>query len=255
MRSDMIFKRDRRQLMALSFIICHLSFSAALISCDDGRIYPETVITSEGKTVILEGVLDGLDSWTSSYRVSIAGFEDADDEYASVSKVISASDVIDGKVNVELSGIEENVTLVRLCILDRLRKHIVTFSEVDVSKATEVVKMDLGTIDISMFNAIQQAFFNTTCANCHGASNRAAAGLYLTEGKSYEALVDVDSKKVEGKKLVGTNNASNSVLHMVLNQQKVEGISMDHRDLVSEKNEMTILPLIDSWINNGAKEK
>ena len=246
MRSEM--KKYRKLLVALSF-------SAALVSCDDGRIYPETVVSSEGKTVILEGVLDGLDSWTSSYRVSIAGFEGADDEYADVSKVISASDVVNGEVNVELSGIKENVTLVRLCILDRLRKHIVTFSEVDVSKATEVVKMDVGTINISMFNAIQQAFFNTTCANCHGASNRAAAGLYLTEGKSYEALVDVDSKKVEGKKLVETNNANNSVLHMVLNQQKVEGISMDHRDLVSEKNEMTILPLIDSWINNGAKER
>ena len=192
----------------LFIVHCALCISTALISCDDGRIYPEAVVSSEGKTVVLEGVLDGLDSWTSSYRVSIAGFEGADDEYASVSKVISGSDVIDGKVNVELSGIKENVTLVRLCILDR-----------------------------------------------HGASNRAAAGLYLTEGKSYEALVDVDSKKVEGKKLVETNNANNSVLHMVLNQQTVEGISMDHRDLVSEKNEMTILPLIDSWINNGAKER
>ena len=124
-----------------------------------------------------------------------------------------------------------------------------------LSKATDVVKMDVGVIDISMFNAIQQAFFNTTCANCHGASNRAAAGLYLTEGMSYEALVDVDSKKVEGKKLVETNNANNSVLHMVLTQPSVEGVSMAHRDLVSEKNDQTILPLIDSWINNGAKEK
>ena len=226
-----------------------------LTACDDGRIYPETAASSEGKTVRLEGVLEGLENWTSAYRVSIAGFENADDDYASVSKVISASDVTDGKVSIELSGIKENVTLVRLCVLDRLRKHIVTFSEEDISKATDVVKMDVGVIDISMFNAIQQAFFNTTCANCHGASNRAAAGLYLTEGKSYEALVDVDSKKVEGKKLVETNNAANSVLHMVLNQQSVEGISMDHRDLVSEKNEETLLPLIDSWINNGAKKK
>ena len=79
--------------------------------------------------------------------------------------------------------------------------------------------------------------------------------LVQTEGKSYQALVDVGSKKVEGKKLVETNNAANSILHMVLNQQSVEGISMDHRDLVSEKSEQTILPLIDSWINNGAKEK
>jgi hypothetical protein len=147
------------------------------------------------------------------------------------------------------------VKLVRLCVLDRLRRHIVTFKEVDVSDATETVKMDIGTLNISMFNTIQQNFFNTTCANCHGASNRAAAGLFLTEGKSHQALVDVNSKKVEGRKLVETNNAANSVLHMVLNQQEVAGISMAHRDLVSEKNEQTILPLIDSWINNGAKEK
>ena len=204
----------------------------------------------------MEGVLEGFDSWSSNYRVSIAGFEQADDEYASVSKVITASDIQeDGKALVELSGIKDNVTLVRLCILDRLRRHIVGFKEVDISDATEPVKMDVGTIDISMFNTIQQSFFNTTCANCHGASNRAAAGLFLTEGKSYQALVDVDSKKVEGKKLVETNNAANSVLHMVLTQQSVEGISMAHRDLVSEKNEETLLPLIDSWINNGAKEQ
>ena len=226
-----------------------------LYACDDGRIYPETNTSAEGKTVVMEGVLEGFDSWSSNYHVSIAGFEEADDEYASVSKVITASDIKDGKALVELSGIKDNVKLVRFCILDRLRRQIVDFKEVDISNATEPVKMDVGTIDISMFNAIQQNFFNTTCANCHGASNRAAAGLFLTEGKSYQALVDVVSKKVEGKKLVETNNAANSVLHMVLNQQSVEGISMDHRDLVSEKNEETLLPLIDSWINNGAKER
>ncbi len=240
----------KKYIFATLFILATLS----LTGCDDGRIYPETAAAAEGKTVVMEGVLKGFDSWSSSYRVSIAGFEHAEDEYANVSKVISASDLTNGKVSVELSGIKGEVKLVRLCILDRLRRHIVSFSEVDISNATETVKMDVGTLDISMFNTIQQNYFNTTCANCHGASNRAAAGLFLTEGKSYKALVDIDSKKVEGKKLVETNNASNSVLHMVLNQQTVEGISMDHRDLVSEKNEQTILPLIDSWINNGAKE-
>ncbi|MCR4582595.1 MAG: hypothetical protein K5764_03465 [Prevotella sp.] len=226
-----------------------------LCSCDDGRIYPETVVTVEGKTVVLEGMISGLEGWASNYRVSIAGFEGSDDEYANVSKTITASDVKDGKLSIELSGIKDNVQLVRFCILDRLRRHIVTFKEVDISQAAATTKMDIGTIDISMFNTIQQAYFNTTCANCHGASNRAAAGLYLTEGKSYDALVGVDSKKVEGKKLVEVNNAANSVLHMVLFQQSVDGIGMDHRDLVSEKNEQTILPLIDSWINNGAKKE
>ena len=246
MPSDM---RKNPIIILWALTVCLLS------ACDDGRIYPETAATAEGKTVVMEGVLNGLDNWSSNYRVSIAGFEDANDEYASVSKVITTSDIKDGKTTVELSGLKSEIKLVRLCILDRLRRHIVTFNEVDVSNATEPVKMDVGTVNISMFNAIQQNYFNTTCANCHGASNRAAAGLYLTEGKSYNALVGADSRKVEGKKLVEPNNAANSVLHMVLNQQSVEGISMDHYDLVSEKNKLTILPLIDSWINNGAKEK
>ena len=225
-----------------------------LASCDDGRIYPETSTTAEGKTVVVEGNVSGLDSWPGNYRVSVAGFDDADDEYASVSKTVTASDIQGGRLSVELSGIKSEVKLVRLCILDRLRRHIVTFGETDIQQATETVRMDVGTVDLSMFNAIQQAYLNTTCANCHGASNRAAAGLYLTEGRSYAALVGVASKRVEGKQLVTPNDANNSVLHMVLNQQSVEGISMDHRDLVSEKNELTILPLIDSWINNGAKD-
>ena len=229
-------------------------FVLGLTACDDGRIYRDTSTSAEGKTVVLEGTLEGLENWAGNYRVSLAGFEEADDEYAQVSKVITESDVKDGRVSVELSGIKSEVKLVRLCVLDRLRRHIVTFKETDISDASETVKMDVGTVNISMFNAIQQNFFNTTCANCHGASNRAAAGLYLTEGKSYEALVDVDSKKLEDKKLVETNNAANSVLHMVLYELSVPGVSMAHHDLVSEKNEETILPLIDSWINNGAKE-
>jgi hypothetical protein len=105
-----------------------------------------------------------------------------------------------------------------------------------------------------MLNAIQQAYFNTTCANCHGASNRAAAGLYLTQGRSYGALVDQPSARVPGIKMVEPGSAANSLLHIILHQEQVEGITMTHRDLVSEQNEQNILPLIDSWINNGAKE-
>ena len=240
----------KKYILATLLTVTAIGFS----SCDDGRIYPETAKLSEGKTVQMEGVLTGLSRWPGAYRVAIAGFENSDDEYADVSKVITSSDVTDGKVSVELSGIKDNVKLVRLCILDRLRRHIITFKEVDVSSATDNVKMDVGTVDISMFNTIQQNFFNTTCANCHGASNRVAADLYLTDGKSYSALVGADSKRVSNKKLVEPNDAAGSVIHMVLNQESVEGISMNHFDLVSELNKQTILPIIDSWINNGAKE-
>ena len=156
-------------------------------------------------------------------------------------------------MSIVLSGINANVNNVQLCVLDRLRRHVMTFQEMTLQQTRDTMYMEVGTVDVSMFNAIQQSYFNTTCANCHGASNRVAAGLYLIEGRSYDALVGKPSTKVEGINMVDPGHAENSLLHQILHEDVVEGISMTHRDLVSEKNEQSILPLIDSWINHGAK--
>jgi mono/diheme cytochrome c family protein len=139
-------------------------------------------------------------------------------------------------------------------VLDRLRRQVMSFRDMELEQTRDTVYMEAGEVDVSMLNAIQQAYFNTTCANCHGASNRAAAGLYLTQGRSYAALVGQPSTKVPGINMVEPGSAASSLLHRILHEEQVEGISMTHRDLVSEQNEQNILPLIDSWINNGAKE-
>jgi len=220
-------------------------------SCDDGRIQEKEISYKQGRVVKMTGSLTGLENWPDEYSVAVAGFDGTDD-YAVISKAIPKD--ASGPTEVVLSGISSKVTYVQLCVLDRLRRHVMTFQEIQLPQTSDTIPLHVGTVDVSMLNAIQQSYFNTTCANCHGASNRAAAGLYLTEGKSHGAMVNVDSKKVKGKKLVEPYNASESVLNMVLSQETVEGISMAHYDLVSEKNKQSILPLIDSWINNGAKE-
>lgn len=223
----------------------------ALTACDDGRIYEKTVSYKEGRIVKLTGTLTGLANWPDDYSIALAGF-DGTDEYAVISKAISKN--ADGQVSIVLSGINDEVNTVRLCVLDRLRRQVMSFRDIELEQTRDTVYMDAGTIDVSMLNAIQQAYFNTTCANCHGASNRAAAGLYLTQGRSYGALVDQPSARVPDIKIVEPGSAANSLLHIILHQEQVEGITMTHRDLVSEQNEQNILPLIDSWINNGAKE-
>ena len=220
-----------------------------LTSCDDGSIPEKAVTFKEGRVVKLTGMLTGLKNWPDEYSVAVAGFDGTDD-YAVISKAIPKN--TEGATSIVLSGITDKVTNVQLCILDRLRRHVMTFKEIELEQTRDTIYMETGAVDVSMFNAIQQGYFNTTCANCHGASNRAAAGLYLTEGMSYEALVGKPSTKVEGINLVEPGDAANSLLHIVLHEETVEGISMTHRDLVSEKNDQSILPLIDSWINNGA---
>jgi len=221
------------------------------VACDDGRIEEKTISYKQGRVVKMTGSLTGLENWPDEYSVAVAGFDGTDD-YAVISKAVPKN--ASGATEIVLSGISDKVTTVQLCILDRLRRHVMTFQEMELQQTTDTMILEVGTVDVSMLNAIQQSYFNTTCANCHGASNRAAAGLYLTEGRSYRAMVNVDSRKVKGKKLVQPYNASESVLNMVLCQETVEGISMAHYDLVSEKNKQSILPLIDAWISNGAKE-
>lgn len=228
------------------------ALSLLLVACDDGRIQENTITYKEGRVVKMTGVLSGLQNWPDDYSVAIAGFDGTDD-YAAISKALPKNG--DGPVEVVLSGISDDVTNVQLCVLDRLRRHVMTFQQTELESTRDTIYMEVGTVNASMYNAIQQSFFNTTCANCHGASNRAAAGLYLTEGKSYDALVGQPSKKVPDINMVEPDDASNSLLHIILHQERVEGISMTHRDLVSEKSDQSILPLIDSWINHGAKEK
>ncbi len=222
-----------------------------LTACDDGRIYNEVEVDSNGRSARLTATVTGLDSWTDSYTVALAGFADGDD-YASIAKAVQTDG--NGLVAMTMNNIPDEVTTVRLCVLDRLRRHVVTFCEVSAEGVRDTVRMEPGTVDAGMFNAIQQGFLNTTCASCHGASNYAAAGLDLTEGKAYADLVGMDSKRVEDHQLVEPGNATGSVLHMVLNEEHVDGIAMNHFDLVSEKTAQFILPLIDSWIDAGAKE-
>ncbi len=236
-----------KTIITALLLIIALCFAA----CDDGRIEEKTVPFKQGRVVKMTGLLTGLENWPDEYTVAVAGFDGTDD-YAVISKAIPKN--ASGSTEVVLSGISSKVTNVQLCVLDRLRRHVMTFQEIELPQTSDTIPLQVGTVDVSMLNAIQQSYFNTTCANCHGASNRAAAGLYLTEGRSYGAMVNVDSRKVKGKKLVQPYNASESVLNMVLCQETVEGISMAHYDLVSEKNKQSILPLIDAWISNGAKE-
>lgn len=237
------------------FIIAPFWALMLCTACDDGRIYEQNYTATEGKTVVLTGTLQGLDDWTDGYNVSIAGFDDADD-YAFISKVLTPPQ--NGSVHIAdtLSGIPAEVRNVQLCVINRLRQHVVTFSQMDVTgySTRDTIRMDVGTINVGMFQAIQQSYFNTTCANCHGATGRAAAGLFLTEGQSYEALVGVASKKVSGQQLVSVGQPDSSILYQALTTDLTKGWREYHRDLVSEQVEQKILPILKAWIQGGAKQ-
>jgi hypothetical protein len=228
----------------VAFLALGLLSAGALTACDDGPVYESTTTTdgSDTRSVTVEGTLSGWEGWTDGMSVVLAGFED-DNDYAVISKPVTTAE------GLTLSQIPESVTRVALCVINRLRQRVATFEEMDFTQQTATLQV--GTLNVSMYGCIQQTVFNTTCAHCHGGSSYAAAGLNLTEGNSYQCLVNHASKKVEGETLVVPGNAEGSVLTRVLGSTLTADWGYDHSKEVLDSN---VLSLIDSWINAGAEE-
>ncbi len=232
-------------------LILTVSLPALLCSCDEGDIRNEfTATDSTGFSVRLTADAADADTWSSSYHLALAGFNSTDN-YASIAKNIDTANGTTA-LNLTLSGIPGDVTTVELCVLDGLRRRITTIASVNVEGTAPgtTVGFDAGRVDASMFGAIQRDLFTTTCANCHGASNHTAAGLYLTEGRSRESLVGVASEVVDGAVRVVPGDASASILYQAL----ASDISASwHYDHSVEVPSTTTLDMIRSWIDNGAR--
>ena len=157
-----------------------------------------------------------------------------------------------GEVEVILSGISEEVTEIELCVINRLRKRVVSFQTIEDFTATaDTTFMEVGTIDVSMYHTIQQQVFDKTCTACHGGSAKPAAELNLLTGESYEDLVNQPSTIVNDVLRVKPRNAKESILHQILNTNISSSWGIDHSQMVTSSN---ILTLIDNWIDDGAQE-
>ncbi len=222
----------------------------AITACDDGLIYEKTATVGiEGRVVKLTGTLTGADAWADGYSVVLAGFEEGND-YPTIAKAVPLSS--DGEaVELVMSGIGNEVETLELCAINRLRKRVATFADMECPNTEDTISMEVGELQVSMLSAIQVEIFNTTCANCHGGSTYAAAGLYLTEGDSYAALVGQPSTKVDSMMIVAENDTTQSVLHYVLNSNISSEWRYDHSTEVTSSDMLT---LVDKWIMSGAKE-
>ncbi|MBR1838414.1 MAG: hypothetical protein IJ786_02540 [Bacteroidaceae bacterium] len=228
-------------------------FALAIVcvaSCDDGPVDETIVFNQDGRNVRLTAQVTGLDTWPTTLYIALAAFNN-ESEYAITSRRITEAN---GNLQVTLTGISEEATSIELCVLNTLRQRVATFAKIEgTALLTEVdtIPFDLGTVNLSMFEAIQTSIFNTTCIGCHGAGNGAAAGLYLTEGKSHEALVNQASKKVDGSFIVKPNDIEQSVLYQVLTTDVSKGWNYDHTGEVLDSRRQR---LVMEWIRGGAKE-
>lgn len=219
-----------------------------LTSCDDGRLYENQVIhPEEGRVVKLTGNILGIDEWTNGYSVVIAGFTN-ESEYAIISKSVTTDN--NGQTEVVLSGINDEVERVELCVTNRLRKRILTFQAIGLH-SPDTIRMEVGTINLGVYASIQEQLFNTTCTSCHGASTFAGAGLYLTEEKSYDALVGEPSQLINGMLLVNPGDAGTSVLYQTIATDISSTWRQDHSNMVMST---AMHDIVGTWINNIAND-
>lgn len=226
-------------------ILSTMMLAVAATSCDDGKIYDETLPGSGDaiiSTVKFTGDVQGLDSWSGGYTVVVAGFSDTD--YAEVSCQVTGSEL-------ELGGITDDITGIELCAINRLRKRVATFASAEPVKGSDgYIHFDVGQIDATMYTAVQAAVFNAACVQCHGGSNHSAASLNLTAPDSYSALVNVASVKSPDMMRVTPGDASASVLWRAIATDMSDEWAYRHQTIISNT---TSADLVKNWIDSGAK--
>lgn len=245
----MIYRRFYRLLL---LTLASLSF----FSCDDGDITDVSRgVQKEGYVVRMTGSLTGFDTWPEKYDVVIAGFKEGA-SYATISKNVPPVP----RQDFVLSGIESSVKTVELCVINSIRKRIVTFYSVDVSSLSldDTIRIDLDALalaDVSMYAAVQTGIFDgKSCTGCHGVSH-SAASLDLTASHSYAQLVSVPSGTVPDRLRVQPGQAPQSVLYSVFADPSLGHLYSFHQSVITKPFSADELDLLRDWIDDGARDR
>lgn len=235
----------------LKFLILSLFYIIFMFiqqACDSGDIYPETEDNASGRSVSASYLFSNAGAFPENYKIVFATFSSSS-SYPVSSTQISESNISNNSCNVSLSNVTDDAETVGLYLVQQYgSKKIHTFSESYISSFEEGnIEMGSCSVELASFSRIQNQVFSQ-CIQCHGGSEYAAAGLYLTEGLSYSNLVEVQSINNSSKMRVMPGSFINSFIVDLLSDES--GLRYNHSDLSTLNNDD--LELIKTWISSGA---
>ena len=229
-----------------------------LVGCDDGHVDdPVYVNTEDSYNVQITGTFQSLNTWTGSYIVVAACFNE-ESEYSLIQKVLPAASTDSTTEVLTLSGVPTNSKTVEIALVNTLRKRIATLSSYEIpenQRYSDTIKIDVETLNVGMFGTINQLIFQgtgTNCSRCH-ASARAAADLDLSADNAYHNLVGKKATKDSTKTRVVPGDADSSFLYKVITEGD-ENVGYSHPGLFADEKYAPFLDIIKAWINGGAKE-
>lgn len=238
------------------FFLLALLFTA----CDSGNIVEQaTQDRSSERMVKLNATVTGMTDLAEQYTFALAMFKPGDN-YALTVHSIPATTEDGAEVNIVAPIASSEVSTVELAIVNRLRQRVFTLANInmdDYADAADTIRLNVGTVNVGMFDIIQQNIFNTSCIQCHGiGGGSGAAGLNLTEGHSLANLKDVASTRKDGMFRIVSGSASHSLLHQILAEGGEDILHYNHTEVLSSqfKNDVAaVRTFIDDWINDLRK--
>ncbi len=233
-------------------LIIFATLTATLLSsgCDSGDIIEQTDAEAGGLRCSGLVTFNNTSAWPHEYSIVIAAF--GGNDYPLMSKGLSKPAVGDSTL-LTMEAIPEGTEDIAIALLNKSRKKVTSFFTHSITKKErENNIIDLGSIHIDLLNydRIQHQVFSN-CINCHGASEKAACGLFLTEEESYDAIVDIASKRDSQYKIVHPSLSEESFILHVL-EGKTDLVHYDHKN-VSFNSETEDINLLRLWINNLEK--
>lgn len=238
-----------KKITILSIIIL-----SVLSACDDGSVIDKTYIDVEDTySVVVKGKLTGMGTWASGYNVVLGGFNEESD-YSLIQKSITLNN---DEIDITLTGIPKTAKTIEIAAVTPLRIKIASLYSYDIpegQRTDDVMNIDLGTLDASMFTAIQRNVFENTSMNCYRC-HRSATGagkLSLADGTSYASLVNVPANHDAGRMRVVPGDAANSLLYEAMTNNILS--SMDHTGFFTDKANIRLLNMLKAWIDGGAQQ-
>lgn len=241
------------KMMIRKYLPAVLLLGLMLQACDDGDIPEKEYVRQEtGRVAKLTGRISGLDDWSSHYSVVLAAYGPESD-YSLIQKALPVSHKDDSTLEMVLGGISAEASTVELAVSNSLRQRVMSIRSVDVEDVSDsdTIRIDLDGVDLSMMGVLQTGVLDKACIQCHGGAGFAAAGLNLTSGHSYDALVGTASSKVEGLQRVAPGDPQGSLLYQLITEGGENILHVNHVEIFTSQFKDGLADLrtmIERWI-------
>lgn len=228
-------------------IIC-IFCSCVLISCDEGKIYPDNTVET-GRTVTVTVSFQGLDAWPKKNYLSLIA-EDVNGNALTTKRFIKPSSENE-KVTLTLYNLKDETKTINIGVISNGLNLIYNYYTYQIDFTQESTTLPVEKINLASLKRIQQQVFNTSCIACHGGSDKVSGNLYLTEEKAYGALVNVPAPRSEDGKMYVKPSAPEESFFLDILENDI--LYYNHTDIFNGTEKQEITGLIKAWIEKGAE--